>query len=544
MATPCSAFLQSHVRRVVVGPSAGFRLLPGMTIGAWSVLDEGLRLPASTVYRVTAVDPQRPQSATMTVYETPALALNSYATRLRGIAAVLSTVEHPGVIDVLDVGLTADGRPYTVVEAGEGASLSQWLAAGQAMEITDKLAMLRAICAPLIAAHDVGVVHGSLAPEHIVFVDGPGRSVRLLDWGFERAVLDEAWRAGIEHPARERRSRAPEEGLGVVSPQTDVYSFGLVANMLVVGTKPFADDAVAAGGANESREVDPRSHLAAIPPALETLLTSLLAADPRERPSIRETSQALTEIEWELASPLEAVPLHPDEERARPPARRSRAPEVAVAATALAIVFAMLTPSLLEPETTGRVAATSALAASPQRAIVTTSSAAATLTPRATVATPATAPPPTPARSPAPHAATVRHPVALAPAKPSRVITSVVSTSPGTDTAKATARRAQVRSRSESLDDGQMASVKAELLLRYQRIGRDLILLQRQRGTEAVTPLWNELRALKIQPALATPTTRATTTARLDALSAKIDRNAAITPSKACLESPLADGCR
>ena len=85
---------------------------------------------------------------------------------------------------------------------------------------------------------------------------------------------------------------------------------------------------------------------------------------------------------------------------------------------------------------------------------------------------------------------------------------------------------------------------RAELLTRYQRIGHDLIQLRRKRTSEAIAQLWDEFNALKIHHALANAETRATAAATLDELRAKIERNAAVEPSKACLESPLADGCR
>jgi len=90
----------------------------------------------------------------------------------------------------------------------------------------------------------------------------------------------------------------------------------------------------------------------------------------------------------------------------------------------------------------------------------------------------------------------------------------------------------------------QAADIRSQLLTQYQRIGHDLIELRKQRGAAATADLWQRFGSLKIHYALATAKTRAEVAATLGDLRDKIDRNKALQLSAACLQNPLADGCR
>jgi hypothetical protein len=81
------------------------------------------------------------------------------------------------------------------------------------------------------------------------------------------------------------------------------------------------------------------------------------------------------------------------------------------------------------------------------------------------------------------------------------------------------------------------------LMVTYQRVGRELMLLQGFRGTDCTLDLWPTFRAIKLDVALATPEARAQTAATLAEIQGRIDRKRGISVRKECLDNPLAPEC-
>jgi hypothetical protein len=119
---------------------------------------------------------------------------------------------------------------------------------------------------------------------------------------------------------------------------------------------------------------------------------------------------------------------------------------------------------------------------------------------------------------------------------PPKAITTVAKTSH-------TARRARAQPVEQPAPASDLDK-RNELLADYQRVGRALLELRRQRGVEETTEVWQQFRELRIEPALASTRSRADAEASLRDLRAKIERQKGVALADACLNSPLADGCR
>jgi hypothetical protein len=93
----------------------------------------------------------------------------------------------------------------------------------------------------------------------------------------------------------------------------------------------------------------------------------------------------------------------------------------------------------------------------------------------------------------------------------------------------------------------------AALLTQYQRVGRELILLSKDRGAQigvetedakaACAEMQATFRAIKISEAVATPASRAETADLLTELHGKIERLRGIALTADCLNNPLAKDC-
>src|SRR4030095_13934623 len=102
--------------------------------------------------------------------------------RFQQEACAAGALNHPNILSIYDVG-KHDGAPYIVSELLEGETLRKRIAGSP-------LAQRRAIdyglqiAHGLAAAHEKGIIHSDLKPDHI-FVTNDGR-VKILDFGLAK----------------------------------------------------------------------------------------------------------------------------------------------------------------------------------------------------------------------------------------------------------------------------------------------------------------------------------------------------------------------
>ena len=131
--------------------------------------------------------------------------------RLRDERQMLASLEHPGIVRLLDGGTTEDGLPYLVMEYIEGVPIND-ATARPAARCARGSSSSRGSCAALQYAHQKLVVHRDIKPSNIL-VDADG-APKLLDFGIAK-LLDPAGRS-----TREARTRTgmPMFTAGVCEP--------------------------------------------------------------------------------------------------------------------------------------------------------------------------------------------------------------------------------------------------------------------------------------------------------------------------------------
>lgn len=85
---------------------------------------------------------------------------------------------------------------------------------------------------------------------------------------------------------------------------------------------------------------------------------------------------------------------------------------------------------------------------------------------------------------------------------------------------------------------------ESEIVVMYQRVGRDIQLLQNAWGTDKVLDLWPTFRAIKLKEQCKTAESRLELQATLEQLRAHVDRRKGITISAECQNNPLAANCQ
>ena len=109
------------------------------------------------------------------------------AERFKREARLLSAVEHPAVVRIVDFGESGD-HACLVMEFVEGESLYDVLTPGP-MPPGRGLPLLQQLAEGLAAIHDKSIIHRDLKPENVfISKSARGEQARLLDFGIARLV--------------------------------------------------------------------------------------------------------------------------------------------------------------------------------------------------------------------------------------------------------------------------------------------------------------------------------------------------------------------
>ena len=200
--------------------------------------------------------------------------------RLYQEATAAARLNHPGIVTVYDVTLTA-GVPYVVMEYFKGRTLSDLLSEGA---LTPQKAghVILQVCRALEYAHAQGVIHRDVKSSNIM-VDA-GWRVKLADFGVARVVDKQSTRTGvmIGTPAY----MSPEQAQGAAADaRSDLFSLGVVLYETLTGQKPFPGEDVVKV-LDEVLHLDPipaRERNFAVSPALDAVVRRVMSKEPQDR---------------------------------------------------------------------------------------------------------------------------------------------------------------------------------------------------------------------------------------------------------------------
>jgi hypothetical protein len=212
---------------------------------------------------------------------------------------ILAGLQHPGIVRYLAHGRTRSGEAFLAMEWLEGESLGDRLRRA-GLTIGETVELLSRVTDALASAHARGVVHRDLKPSNLFLPAKSLERVKVLDFGIARGgdgfdVVASTFTHGPGDPTRTGMIlgtpgyMAPEQARGDrgIGPQADVFSLGCLLFECLTGRPPFTGDRPMAVLAKILLEEAPRvSDLRPeVPPALDALVASMLAKDPKQRPA-------------------------------------------------------------------------------------------------------------------------------------------------------------------------------------------------------------------------------------------------------------------
>jgi serine/threonine protein kinase len=267
-------------------------------------------------------------------------------------AKAISSLSHPRIAALHDVGEQA-GNPYLVMELVVGQTLADRLLRGK-LPVSLALEYAVQIADALEDAHRNGIVHRDLKPGNVMIT---AAGVKLLDFGLAK-LRDAAKAAAPEHTAAIRQGSpltaegtilgtvqymAPEQLEGVdVDARADIFSFGAILYEMLSGKPAFAADSAAGlTAAILTSDPPPMSTLAAVPAALEHVVSVCLAKKRDDR--WQTAHDVRKQLEW-----IRATASTPAALAITAPSKR-RWVKISIASAAVLVAIAIAVGLTLRP---------------------------------------------------------------------------------------------------------------------------------------------------------------------------------------------------
>ena len=229
----------------------------------------------------------------------------------------LAALNHPGIVHVLDSAADPVHGEFFTEQFVEGPTLSELLKKGPPLGLERSARMLERVSRALAAAHAKGVVHRDLKPQNIL-VHMPGTHEEtpvLIDFGIA-SLLGPTDPGGAAEAIETRVAGtpdylAPEQALGRVLPESDIYALGCIAVELLTGERLNARLARRPPGElpEHAAAVMLSEKMPELPEAIRARLAKLTTIDPANRGSAAGHAGGL--FRELLAPPLDAISTVP-----------------------------------------------------------------------------------------------------------------------------------------------------------------------------------------------------------------------------------------
>jgi DNA helicase-2/ATP-dependent DNA helicase PcrA len=211
---------------------------------------------------------------------------------LKDEARLLASLSHPNIVRFYNIDFI-ENKFVLVMEYVKGNDLRDVITEG-GTGIEYSLKIIKQITDALVYAHGNNVLHRDLKPENILITDEETASrVKITDFGLAKFIRSGSISASS---AGTPIYMAPEAWAGSFSEKSDIWSLGIIFYELLTGIPPFLNDSLEGlkKKIEKNKFITPSVLRHAIPEAIENIVLSMLAVNPKSRPNAQEIMTQIT----------------------------------------------------------------------------------------------------------------------------------------------------------------------------------------------------------------------------------------------------------
>ena len=207
----------------------------------------------------------------------------NFIAKFRREACSAAGLNHPNIVNVFDVG-TEHEIYYIVMEYVVGKTLKEIIQENGALDYKTAVKYALGIASALNQAHSHGLIHCDVKSQNIL-IDTKG-TAKITDFGIARAIDQSYNSTSKEDMMGSVYYLSPEQAAGyTVTPQSDLYSLGVVFYEMLTGILPFEGDTPAEVLSKHVQSPTPSARKIDkdIPIFLDNIVTKSLAKNPALR---------------------------------------------------------------------------------------------------------------------------------------------------------------------------------------------------------------------------------------------------------------------
>lgn len=197
-------------------------------------------------------------------------------------AQAAGLLKHPNITAIFDAGIDADVYYIVMEYVHGGRTLECFIHADNLLSVEEVVAVVYRCAVALDYAHKRGVIHRDIKPRNILVTDE--REVKITDFGIALTAAD-AGQCIIQHAGSPLYMSPEQVRREALTPQSDLFSLGIVLYELVTGRHPFAAGDMEAISHRILNAVPPApsQYRAGIPAVLDRVVERALAKDLKQR---------------------------------------------------------------------------------------------------------------------------------------------------------------------------------------------------------------------------------------------------------------------
>lgn len=194
-------------------------------------------------------------------------------------AKIVSRLTHPNIVGVQAI-VEQAGEIYLVFDYVDGKTLADVLKEKGLMQFQEIKKIFKGICEAVRYAHKASVIHRDLKPSNIM-ITKEGQAL-VMDFGLASELRESLTRVTHQTTSGTPAYMAPEQYVGIVKRESDIYAMGVCLYEMLTGKLPFTTGDIMQ--LKNDRNFRPASaELPWLPAGVDDIISRALAPEPSQR---------------------------------------------------------------------------------------------------------------------------------------------------------------------------------------------------------------------------------------------------------------------